>query len=227
MFQSDDLEGIMHDRAVWSPIYTISGTLDTTLSEIFMPDYAKRLDAAKERLRADLYEDADGPAASGRDAEAAPQAHQIERGTAGNHGESSRARRGRAPTIRPGQRPNRPQMLAASQAESASSILVTRSSQSARSAAWGLFVVPDILSPSPPTRLEIGHTEGTGFPRRIWPPPALSSTAQPGRSFGARALARHEPKPSACRSLDKEGRMFGVPGARQPPESSPCFNCCV
>ncbi|TLQ45374.1 hypothetical protein [Streptomyces marianii] len=89
MFQSDDLEGIMRDRAVWSPIYTISGTLDTTLSEIFMPDYAERLDAAKERLRADLYGDADGPTASGRDADAAPQAHQIERGTAGNHGESS------------------------------------------------------------------------------------------------------------------------------------------
>lgn len=89
MFQSDDLEGIVRDRAVWSPIYTISGTLDTTLSEIFMPDYAERLDAAKGRLRVDLYGDADGPDASGRDADAAPQAHQIERGAAGNHGESS------------------------------------------------------------------------------------------------------------------------------------------
>ncbi|MEU0120015.1 hypothetical protein ABZ137_41840 [Streptomyces bobili] len=55
MFQSDDLEGIVHDRAVWSPIYAISGTLDKTLSEIFMPDYGPRLEAAKERLRADLY----------------------------------------------------------------------------------------------------------------------------------------------------------------------------
>ncbi|MER5217812.1 hypothetical protein ABT063_46755, partial [Streptomyces sp. NPDC002838] len=34
MFQSDDLEGIVHDRAVWSPIYAISGTLDKTLSEM-------------------------------------------------------------------------------------------------------------------------------------------------------------------------------------------------
>ncbi|MEU6068530.1 hypothetical protein ABZ864_29750 [Streptomyces sp. NPDC047082] len=66
MFQSDDLEGIVRDRAVWSPIYAISGTLDTTLSEIFMPDYAERLDAVKERLRADVYGDADGPAASAR-----------------------------------------------------------------------------------------------------------------------------------------------------------------
>lgn len=38
MFRSDDLEGIVRDRAVRSPIYTISGTLDTTLSAIFMPD---------------------------------------------------------------------------------------------------------------------------------------------------------------------------------------------
>lgn len=48
MFQSDDLEGIVHDRAVWSPIYAISGTLDKALSEIFMPDYAPRLDEAKK-----------------------------------------------------------------------------------------------------------------------------------------------------------------------------------
>ncbi|MFJ2962653.1 hypothetical protein ACIPIC_10130 [Streptomyces collinus] len=84
MFRSDDLEGIVRDRAVWSPIYTISGTLDTTLSEIFMPDYAERLDAAKARLRSDLCGDADGPTASSRDADAAPQAHR----TAGNHGET-------------------------------------------------------------------------------------------------------------------------------------------
>jgi hypothetical protein len=54
-----------------------------------MPDYAERLNAAKERLRADLYCDADGPAASSRDADAAPQTHQKERGTKGNHGEGS------------------------------------------------------------------------------------------------------------------------------------------
>ncbi|GGR48278.1 hypothetical protein [Streptomyces aurantiogriseus] len=88
MFQSDDLEGIVHDRAVWSPIYSISGTLDTTLSEIFMPDYGPRLEAAKERLRADLYGETDGSTAPGEDTTAAPQAHQIERGTTGNHGKS-------------------------------------------------------------------------------------------------------------------------------------------
>lgn len=60
MFRSDDLEGIVHDRAVWSPIYAISGTLDKTLSEIFMPDYGPRLEAAKERLRTDLYGETGG-----------------------------------------------------------------------------------------------------------------------------------------------------------------------
>lgn len=61
MFQSNDLEGILHDRAVWSPIYSISGTLDKALTEIFMPDYGQRLEAAKERLHKDLYGEADEP----------------------------------------------------------------------------------------------------------------------------------------------------------------------
>lgn len=61
MFESHDLEGIVRDRAVWSPIYTISGTLDTTLSEIFMPDYGARLEAAKARLHTDLYGEPDEP----------------------------------------------------------------------------------------------------------------------------------------------------------------------
>ncbi|MEU2298455.1 hypothetical protein ABZ584_13810 [Streptomyces antibioticus] len=65
MFQSDDLEGIVRDRAVWSPIHAISGTLDTTLSEIFMADYAERLDAAKERLRVSMYGEAEASADGG------------------------------------------------------------------------------------------------------------------------------------------------------------------
>jgi hypothetical protein len=88
MFQSDDPEGIVHDRAVWSPIYAILGTLDKTMSEIFMSDYAPRLEAAKARLRADLYGQSDASTAPSENATTAPQAHQIERGTAGNHGES-------------------------------------------------------------------------------------------------------------------------------------------
>lgn len=61
MFKSDDFERIVRDRAVWSPIYAISGALETTLPEIFMPDYGPRLEAAKERLRTDLDGGADEP----------------------------------------------------------------------------------------------------------------------------------------------------------------------
>ncbi|MET8131557.1 hypothetical protein ABZV24_06230 [Streptomyces sp. NPDC005251] len=92
MFQSDDLEGIVRDQAVWSPIYTLSGTLDTTLSEIFMPDYSERLDAAKERLRVGMYGEAAEATGPDENAAAAPQAHQIERGTAVNHGERGQGR---------------------------------------------------------------------------------------------------------------------------------------
>ena len=92
MFQSDDLEGIVHDRAVWSPIYAISGTLDKSLSEIFMPDYGPRLEAAKDRLRAHLYGRADESTAPGQATTDGLPAHQKERGTAGNHGESGQGR---------------------------------------------------------------------------------------------------------------------------------------
>ncbi|GAA5006708.1 hypothetical protein [Streptomyces siamensis] len=79
MFQSDDLQEIVRDRAVWSAIYTISGTLDTTLSEIFMPDYGPRLEAAKQRLRAGLYGEADESTTLSGDAAIAPQVHRPDR----------------------------------------------------------------------------------------------------------------------------------------------------
>jgi hypothetical protein len=41
---------VNQDRAAWSPIYAISGTLETSLAEVVMPDYGARLDAARERL---------------------------------------------------------------------------------------------------------------------------------------------------------------------------------
>ncbi|WP_344497873.1 hypothetical protein [Streptomyces enissocaesilis] len=50
MMRSDKLGAIVPDRAVWSSIYAISGTLETTLPEVFMPDYAGRLDSARQRL---------------------------------------------------------------------------------------------------------------------------------------------------------------------------------
>ncbi|MDX3617914.1 hypothetical protein [Streptomyces europaeiscabiei] len=74
MFRSDDLEGIIRDRAVWSPIHAISGTLDGTLTEIFMPDYTERLQAAQERLRFSMYGEPDVPAASSEDTATTPQA---------------------------------------------------------------------------------------------------------------------------------------------------------
>lgn len=92
MFQSGDLEGIVNDQAVWSPIYAISGTLDKTLSEIFMPDHVARLEAAKERLRAYLYGETGQSSAPSDVAATGPQAHQMERGTAGDHSEAGRGR---------------------------------------------------------------------------------------------------------------------------------------
>ncbi|MEW2404320.1 hypothetical protein [Streptomyces sp. NPDC046862] len=92
VFRSDALEGIVRDQAVWSPIYAISGTLDKTLSEIFMPDYVARLEAAKERLRANKYGATDESTAPSAEAATAPQAHQIEQGTTGNHGVSDQGR---------------------------------------------------------------------------------------------------------------------------------------
>ncbi|MFI9099236.1 hypothetical protein ACIGXA_01835 [Streptomyces fildesensis] len=50
MMRSDKLDAIVPDRAVWSGIHAISGTLETTLPEVFMPDYNGRLEQARQRL---------------------------------------------------------------------------------------------------------------------------------------------------------------------------------
>lgn len=50
MMESDKLDAIVPDRAVWSGIYAISGTLEKTLVETFMPDYVGRLEQARQRL---------------------------------------------------------------------------------------------------------------------------------------------------------------------------------
>jgi hypothetical protein len=47
---------VNEERAVWSPLHTIAGTLDKSLVEIFMPDYSGRLHDARERLLDDLGE---------------------------------------------------------------------------------------------------------------------------------------------------------------------------
>ena len=56
MHQSDVLDDLLKtDRAVWSPIYAISGALETTFAEIFMPNYDERLKAARQRLLVEMY----------------------------------------------------------------------------------------------------------------------------------------------------------------------------
>jgi hypothetical protein len=45
---------VVDDRAVWSALFKISGTLETTLPDIFARDYKARLEAARERLIATL-----------------------------------------------------------------------------------------------------------------------------------------------------------------------------
>lgn len=50
----DDL--VNQDRAVWSPLYKVAGTLEQSLTGIFMPDYAARLDDARQRLLDSLGE---------------------------------------------------------------------------------------------------------------------------------------------------------------------------
>lgn len=45
---------VNQDRAVWSPLHRIAGSLETSLVEVFAPDYATRLDAARARLLRDL-----------------------------------------------------------------------------------------------------------------------------------------------------------------------------
>jgi hypothetical protein len=57
MMGTSAFDGLVNqERAVWSPLYTISGALETSLAEIFIPDYSARLDNARERLLASLGE---------------------------------------------------------------------------------------------------------------------------------------------------------------------------
>lgn len=60
---SDWLNRVMHqksftqvvdDRAVWSPLLKISGSLEASLSEVFDPKYHERHSGARERLLAEL-----------------------------------------------------------------------------------------------------------------------------------------------------------------------------
>jgi hypothetical protein len=47
---TEAFDRVVDDPAVWSALYSIHGRLETSLSEIFMPDYSARLEAARRRL---------------------------------------------------------------------------------------------------------------------------------------------------------------------------------
>jgi hypothetical protein len=44
------------DPAVWSSLYRLAGTLETSLTEVFTADYVVRLDQARERLSVEVGE---------------------------------------------------------------------------------------------------------------------------------------------------------------------------
>lgn len=50
MGTADFDELVDRDQAVWSPLYRICGTLETSLAEVFRPDYPVRLQEARKRL---------------------------------------------------------------------------------------------------------------------------------------------------------------------------------
>ncbi|MFE2540467.1 hypothetical protein [Actinacidiphila glaucinigra] len=47
---SATFNALVADGAVWSALHRISGALDTSLVAIFAPDYAERLQAARQRI---------------------------------------------------------------------------------------------------------------------------------------------------------------------------------
>ncbi|MFD7655398.1 hypothetical protein ACFV4N_15615 [Actinosynnema sp. NPDC059797] len=50
----EDFSALIDDRAVWSALFKISGTLEVRLSSIFASSYAEQLDAARGRLVEEL-----------------------------------------------------------------------------------------------------------------------------------------------------------------------------
>ncbi|MEU6322334.1 hypothetical protein [Streptomyces sp. NPDC047009] len=47
---SEAFNALVDDQAVWAALNRISGTLDKSLVGIFAPDYAERLQAARQRI---------------------------------------------------------------------------------------------------------------------------------------------------------------------------------
>jgi hypothetical protein len=57
VMRSGQLNPIVPDRAVWSPLYTIADTLNKALPEMFAPDYTDLADAARRRLHEVMGDD--------------------------------------------------------------------------------------------------------------------------------------------------------------------------
>lgn len=118
---------------------------------------------------------------------------------AGNHGESHNARQGVSPAIHPGQHPNYPQMNVVSQAQSASSILVTRSTRKPQASGPGLYCcLGRVRRRAPDPHQKAGHGPSDerlaracrGRPR----PPAAALDPSAGRSARlSRRTARRGP----------------------------------
>ena len=65
MMGTVEFDGLVdQEHALWSPLYRITGTLEKSLPEVFMPDYSAHLDAARERPSGHARRDrpAGGPA---------------------------------------------------------------------------------------------------------------------------------------------------------------------
>jgi hypothetical protein len=52
----EDFSELVDDRAVWSALFRISGSLETQLSSIFDSSYSEQLAAARQRLIGELGE---------------------------------------------------------------------------------------------------------------------------------------------------------------------------
>ncbi|MDP9862648.1 MULTISPECIES: hypothetical protein [Streptosporangium] len=56
VMHEEDFSVLVDDRAVWSALLRISGTLETQLLSIFDSSYSEQLDAARRRLIGELGE---------------------------------------------------------------------------------------------------------------------------------------------------------------------------
>nr|WP_206326961.1 hypothetical protein [Streptomyces sp. S3(2020)] len=56
-----EFAAVVDDRAVWSPLLGISGSLETQLPSVFDASYGERLEAARRRLIGELGDLGESP----------------------------------------------------------------------------------------------------------------------------------------------------------------------